>query len=179
MTTVYILDFPCGSAGKESACNAGDGLDPWVRKIPCRNVWKTIPKFLSGKFHGQRSLAGYSPLGCRGRHDWATEQAQHTLYSTYTTYLRTLHQLHTPHIHTTSHMPHTHPTHTHYTSNTKHTEAHPDSKTRPCPFSGALGFSGTLAIPSLCAFRESPECWQQRATHTWGCAKVFPRQTLK
>ena len=25
MTTVYILDFPCGSAGKESACNAGDG----------------------------------------------------------------------------------------------------------------------------------------------------------
>ena len=25
MTTAYILDFPCGSAGKESVCNAGDG----------------------------------------------------------------------------------------------------------------------------------------------------------
>ena len=32
--------FPNGSAGKESACNAGDAgrhrLDPWVRKIPWR-----------------------------------------------------------------------------------------------------------------------------------------------
>ena len=26
--------------------------------------------FLSGEFHGQRSLAGYSPWGCRVRHDW-------------------------------------------------------------------------------------------------------------
>ena len=25
------MGFPCGSAGKESACNAGDlGFDPWV-----------------------------------------------------------------------------------------------------------------------------------------------------
>ena len=29
------MGVPCGSAGKESACNAGDlGLDPWVGKIP-------------------------------------------------------------------------------------------------------------------------------------------------
>ena len=27
------------------------------------------PVFLPGKSHGQRSLAGYSPWGCRGRHD--------------------------------------------------------------------------------------------------------------
>ena len=27
----YSMGFPCGSAGKESACNAGDlGFDPWV-----------------------------------------------------------------------------------------------------------------------------------------------------
>ena len=31
--------FPGGSAGKESACNAGDpGFDSWVRKIPWRRV---------------------------------------------------------------------------------------------------------------------------------------------
>ena len=35
MTTVYILDFPCGSAGEESACNAGDGgLIPELGRSP-------------------------------------------------------------------------------------------------------------------------------------------------
>ena len=36
------------------------------------------PVFLPGKSHGQRSLAGYSPWGCkRVRHDLATKQ-QHS-----------------------------------------------------------------------------------------------------
>ena len=35
--------------------------DPWVRKIPCRR--HPTPVFLPGKFHGQRSLVGYSPWG--------------------------------------------------------------------------------------------------------------------
>ena len=39
------------------------GFDPWVRKIPWRGKWKPTPVFLSGKFHGQRSLTGYSPWG--------------------------------------------------------------------------------------------------------------------
>ena len=43
---------------KESACNAGD---PSVRKIPWRREWLHIPVFLSGEFHGQRRLVGYSP----------------------------------------------------------------------------------------------------------------------
>ena len=30
-----------------------------------------MPVFLLGEFHGQRSLAGYSPWGCRVWHDWA------------------------------------------------------------------------------------------------------------
>ena len=30
---------------------------PWVRKIPWRRKWQPTPIFLSGKFHGQRSLA--------------------------------------------------------------------------------------------------------------------------
>ena len=40
-------------------------FDPWVGKIPWRWAWQPTPVFLPGKFHGQRSLAGYSPWGCK------------------------------------------------------------------------------------------------------------------
>ena len=30
-----------------------------------RRKWQPTPVFLPGKFHGQRSLAGYSPWGCK------------------------------------------------------------------------------------------------------------------
>ena len=33
----------------------------WTGKIPWRKEWQPTPIFLSGEFHGQRSLAGYSP----------------------------------------------------------------------------------------------------------------------
>ena len=39
------------------------GFNPWVGKIPWRRKWQPTPVFLSGKSHGQRSLAGYSPWG--------------------------------------------------------------------------------------------------------------------
>jgi len=46
--------------GKGSACNAGGmGLIPWGRE------WLPFPVFFSGKCHGQRSLAGYSPWDCK------------------------------------------------------------------------------------------------------------------
>ena len=32
---------------------------------PRRMAWQPIPVFLSGESHGQRSLAGYSPYGCK------------------------------------------------------------------------------------------------------------------
>ena len=32
-----------------------------VGKIPWRREWQPSPVFLPGEFHGQRSLAGYSP----------------------------------------------------------------------------------------------------------------------
>ena len=38
-------------------------FDPWVRKIPCRREWLLTLVFLPGEFHGQRSLADYSPWG--------------------------------------------------------------------------------------------------------------------
>ena len=37
------------------------GFNPWVGKIPWRRKWQPTPVLLPGKFHGQRSLVGYSP----------------------------------------------------------------------------------------------------------------------
>ena len=59
-----LLVFPDGSDGKESARISGDlDLIPGSGKIPCRREWQPTPVFLPGEFHGQRSLAGYSPRG--------------------------------------------------------------------------------------------------------------------
>ena len=54
---------------KESACQCKRHLhwrlkfDSWVGMIPCSRKWQHAPLFLLGKFHGQRSLVGYSPRG--------------------------------------------------------------------------------------------------------------------
>ena len=34
-------------------------------KIPWRRKWQPTPVFLPEKSHGQRSLVGYSPKGCK------------------------------------------------------------------------------------------------------------------
>ena len=60
----YLRSFPSDSDSKESACNAADlDLIPGVGKIPWRREWLPTPVFLPGEFHGQRSLASYSPWG--------------------------------------------------------------------------------------------------------------------
>ena len=41
------------------------GFDPWVGKIPWRREWQPTPVFWPGEFHGQRSLVGCSPWGCK------------------------------------------------------------------------------------------------------------------
>ena len=58
-----LSSFISGSDGKESACNVGDGFNPWVRKISCRREWLPTPVFLPGESHGQKSLVNYSPWG--------------------------------------------------------------------------------------------------------------------
>ena len=61
-----FLGFSCGSAGKESACNAGDlGLIPGLGRSPREG--KGYPLQYSGleNPHGQRSLAGYNPWGLK------------------------------------------------------------------------------------------------------------------
>ena len=51
------------------------GFNPCVRKILWRRKWQQTPVFLPGESHGQRSLAGCSPWGCkRVRHDLANKQ---------------------------------------------------------------------------------------------------------
>ena len=40
-------------------------VNPWVGKIPLSREWQPTPVFLPGKSHGQRSLVGYSPWGCK------------------------------------------------------------------------------------------------------------------
>ena len=53
---------------KNLAANAGDVRDagsiPGLGSLQ-RRAWQPTLVFLPGKFHGQRSLVGYSPWGCK------------------------------------------------------------------------------------------------------------------
>ena len=64
---LVFLGFPCASAGIESAYNAGDlGSIPGSGRSPGEgNGDPPHSKFLPGEFHGQRSLADYTPWGCK------------------------------------------------------------------------------------------------------------------
>ena len=70
---LYILGFPSGSDGEESACNVGvpgsilgqedpleNGINIYSSSLTCRIPWIEKPGRL-----------GHSPWGCRVRHDWA------------------------------------------------------------------------------------------------------------
>ena len=78
---LHILGFPDGASGKESAYQCRkhkrSGFDPWVGKMPWRRKWQPTPVFLPGKFHGQRSLAGYSPWGHK-ESDMTKQLSTHT-----------------------------------------------------------------------------------------------------
>ena len=50
----------------KSACNATDlGSIRELGRFPWRRKWQPPPVFLPGESHGQRSLVGYSPRGCK------------------------------------------------------------------------------------------------------------------
>ena len=73
----YAVGLCRWHSGKESTCQCRKlRFSPLVRKIPQSRKWQPTPIFLPGKFHGQRSLAGYSPWGCRVKHDWVTKWAR-------------------------------------------------------------------------------------------------------
>ena len=56
---VGYMGFPCGSAGEESACNAGNlGSIPGLGRSSMRRERLPTPVFWPGEFHGL-----YSPWG--------------------------------------------------------------------------------------------------------------------
>ena len=64
--TVVIKGLPRWLSGKESTCQCRRyRFHPWVVKVPWSRKWQPASGFLPGKFHGQRSLAGYSSCGHR------------------------------------------------------------------------------------------------------------------
>ena len=67
--TYISWDFPNGASGKEPTCQCRRckrcGFNFWVEKIPWRRACQTTLVFWPGESHGQRSLVGYSPQGCK------------------------------------------------------------------------------------------------------------------
>ena len=63
---IPILELPRGLSGKGIHLPMQETqVHPWVKKIPCRRKWHPTAMFVPGKSRGQRSLAGYSPWGCK------------------------------------------------------------------------------------------------------------------
>ena len=59
------MGFP-GGCGKDSACNAGVlGLIPELGRSPGSGCGNPLEYSFLENPHGQRSLADYSPLGCK------------------------------------------------------------------------------------------------------------------
>ena len=58
--------FPGSSADKESSCNAGDpGSIPGSESSPGEGHGNPLQYSCLENPHGQRSLVGYSPWGCK------------------------------------------------------------------------------------------------------------------
>ena len=60
------MGFPGGSDSKASVCNAGDqGSIPGSGKSPGEGNGNPLQYSCLEKSHGQKSLVGYSPKGCK------------------------------------------------------------------------------------------------------------------
>ena len=63
---VKVSGSPGGLDCKDSACSAGDlGSISGLGRSPGEGSGNPLQVFLTGKSHGQRSLSGYSPWGCK------------------------------------------------------------------------------------------------------------------
>ena len=63
--------------GKDPPANAGDtGVIPGSGRCPGVGSGNALRYFLPGKFHGQISLTGYSPWGCK---ELGTTERMYTL----------------------------------------------------------------------------------------------------
>ena len=75
-TLRYVWSFLVAQIVKNLPAMQETRVDPLVGKIPWRRQWQSSPIFLPGEFHGQRSLAGYSPWG--HKESDATERLTHS-----------------------------------------------------------------------------------------------------
>ena len=75
---LLLKSYPSGSVAKYPPTNAGDlGSIAGSGRSPRGGNGKPTSVFLPGKFHGQRSLVGYSPWGHKKvRHNLVTKQQQ-------------------------------------------------------------------------------------------------------
>ena len=65
-TSTGDIGLPWWLSGKESTCQGRrHRIDPWVGKNLWRRKWQPTLVLLSGKFHGQGSLVGYSSWGLK------------------------------------------------------------------------------------------------------------------
>ena len=77
--TQCIYRLPRWHIGKESTylCRKCKKcrFNPLARKMPWSRKWQPTPKFLPGKFRGQKSLAGCQPTNCK---ELGTQLSTHT-----------------------------------------------------------------------------------------------------
>ena len=76
--------FPGGSGVKNPPANVGDAgesVSIQLGKISWRRDWQSAPIFLPGKFHGQRSMMGYSPWGWK-ESDMVEQLSTYAVYRT-------------------------------------------------------------------------------------------------
>ena len=77
------MDFPGSSAGKESACNTGDPSSfPGLGSSPGKRIGYPLQYSCLENHHGQRSLAGHSPGGCKELDTTVSDGAQHRTVNT-------------------------------------------------------------------------------------------------
>ena len=84
--TWLLSGFPGSASDKELTCQCRRCKRCRSARCPGEGNGNPLQLFLPGEIHGQRSLVGGSPWGCRVRHHWATEH--HYLF------FLLLHQLH-------------------------------------------------------------------------------------
>ena len=79
---MYSFGLPRWLSGKEPAWQCRGrrrhGFNLWVGKIPWKRKWQPTPVFLPEKFHGQKSLAHYSPWGLK---EWDTTEHKYPVGS--------------------------------------------------------------------------------------------------
>ena len=74
---MFSFTFPISSSFFSSLLFCYLNMNIINIRMDWRRKWQPSPVFLPGKFHGQRSLVGYSLWGHkRVRHDWATSNSK-------------------------------------------------------------------------------------------------------